>query len=123
MGLFFLILILLGAGLAVVSAVVALGAYLRYRRARVELQQRLSAEVERLARRAGELERGAATLQARTAALPVTIGELQHSLSTLRILSGALASSLAQARKVLSYSLSEAVVNARQANTADRRPS
>ena len=105
MGVLFLAFILLGAALALVSGVGALRAYLRYRRVRIGLQERLTSEVETLARRTGELERGASALQARAARLPITISELQHSISTLQILSGALASSLGQAQRVLSYSV------------------
>jgi chromosome segregation ATPase len=97
------VLIGLGALLALVSAMAALGAYLRFRRARVELQDRLSSEVESLAQRTGELERGLATLQVRSSELPIKISEIQHNLSTLQVLTGALAGSLRQAQKVLSF--------------------
>lgn len=111
MGLLFLTLILVGAALALVGAVAALRAYLRYRRARAELQNHLTVEVERLARRTGELERGVTTLQARAAQLPITISELQHSLATLQVLTAALATSLGQAQRVLSYDLLESLGN------------
>lgn len=94
----------IGAVLALVAAVVALGAYLRYRRARAGLQDRLTSEVEGLARRTGELEEGLAALQERSSRLPITIAELQRNLSTLQVLTGALAGSLRQAQRVLSYS-------------------
>lgn len=99
------VLIGLGALLALVSALAALGAYLRFRRARIELQDRLRSEVESLARRTGELEQGLAALQARSSDLPIKISEIQHSLSTLQVLTGALAGSLRQAQRVLSYSV------------------
>ena len=94
----------IGAVLALVAAVVALGAYLRYRRARIGLQDRLASEVESLSRRTGELERGLTALQERSAQLPISIAGLQQNLSTLQVLTGALAGSLVQAQKVLSYS-------------------
>ncbi len=102
--LFLFVFIGVGAVLALVAAVVALGAYLRFRRARIELQDGLAAEVENLARRTGELERGLAALQERSARLPVSIAGLQQNLSTLQVLTGALAGSLGQAQRVLSYS-------------------
>jgi hypothetical protein len=55
MGTGFLILILAGAALSLVTAVGALRAYLRLRRARSALNQRLTEEVADLARRTGEL--------------------------------------------------------------------
>ena len=108
MGFVFLTLIVIGAVLAVVGAVSALRAYLRYRTARAELQKHLTVEVERLATSTAELEQGVSTLQARAAQLPITISELQHSLATLQVLTAALASSLSQAQKVLSLGTLEA---------------
>ena len=93
----------IGAVLALVAALAALGAYLRYRRARIELQDRLASEVESLSRRTGELERGLISLQERSARLPISISGLQQNLSTLQVLTGALAGSLRQAQRVLSY--------------------
>jgi hypothetical protein len=93
-----------GAVLALVTALAALGAYLRYRQARAELQDNLTSEVERLAQRTGELERGLVALQERSARLPISILGLQQNLSSLQVLTAALAESLAQAQKVLSYS-------------------
>ena len=78
------VLIGVGAVLALVAAVVALGAYLRFRRARIKLQDRLTTEVESLARRTGELEKGLASLQVRSSELPIRISEIQHNLSTLQ---------------------------------------
>ena len=103
--LFLFILIGVGAVAALVAAVAALGAYLRYRRARIELQDRLTSEVEGLTRRTGELEEGLAALQRRSSQLPITIAELQKNLSALQLLTGALAGSLRQAQKALSYSV------------------
>src|SRR5918999_4864259 len=104
MGAVIVILILVGAALALLAAVVALRAYLRFRRARVALQNHLTEEVVRLSRRADELEESLAALDARAQQLPVHISELQQSLATLQILTGTLATSLRQVQKVLSYS-------------------
>ena len=99
-----LILILVGAALALVAGVRALRAYLGYRRARAALQKHLAQEVDRLARRTGELEKNLSSLDTRAQQLPLQISELQQSLSTLRVLTGALAASLRQVQRVLSYS-------------------
>jgi hypothetical protein len=107
--LFLFVLIGIGALLALVTGLAALGAYLRYRMARISLQRDLVSEVEGLAQRAGELERGALAIQKRSAQLPISISGLQQNLSTLRVLSGALAGSLNQAQRVLSYSVRDAV--------------
>ena len=104
MGIFLLILILVGAALALVTAVIALRAYLQLRRARAALNQRLNEEISDLARRTGEMERSLSDLDARALQLPIRISELQQSLSTLRVLTQALAATLRQARRVLSYS-------------------
>jgi len=94
----------IGALLALVAALAALGAYLRYRQARTELQESLASEIENLAQRTGELERGLVALQERSARLPISISGLQQNLSTLQVLTAALAGSLGQAQRVLSYS-------------------
>ncbi len=94
----------IGAVLALVTALAALGAYLRYRQARTELQGSLASEIENLAQRTGELERGLVALQERSARLPISISGLQQNLSTLQVLTSALAGSLGQAQRVLSYS-------------------
>ena len=104
MGTVLLILILAGAALALVAGVRALRAYLSYRRARAALQEHLAAEVDLLARRTGELEKNLSALDSRAQQLPLQISELQQSLSTLRVLTGALAASLRQVQRVLSYS-------------------
>ena len=93
-----------GAVLALVTALAALGAYLRYRQARTELQESLASEIENLAQRTGELERGLVAIQERSARLPISISGLQQNLSTLQVLTAALAGSLAQAQRVLTYS-------------------
>ena len=107
--LFLLVFIGIGAVLALVAALAALGAYLRYRQARAELQENLTSEVERLSQRTGELERGLIALQERSARLPISISGLQQNLSTLQVLTGALASTLGQAQRVLSYSALKAL--------------
>ena len=103
MGIFLLIIIFVGAALALVAAIRALRAYLRLRRARAALNQCLTEEISDLARRTGELVRSISNLDARAQLLPIRISELQQSLSTLRILTEALAATLRQAQRVLSY--------------------
>jgi hypothetical protein len=98
------ILIIVGAALALVAALGALRAYLRLRRARAALQTHLTEEIARLSQRTGELEKSISALDARAQQLPVQISELQQSLATLQILTEALATSLRQTQKVLSYS-------------------
>ena len=107
--LFLFVFIGIGAVLALVAALAALGAYLRYRQARAELQENFTSEVERLSQRTGELERGLIALQERSARLPISISGLQQNLSTLQVLTGALASTLGQAQRVLSYSALKAL--------------
>jgi chromosome segregation ATPase len=104
MGTVLVILIFIGAALSLVAAVAALRAYLRLRRARAAFRNHLTEEVARLSRRTGELEKSLSDLDARAQQLPVQIAELQQSLATLRVLTEALATSLRQAQKVLSYS-------------------
>lgn len=122
MGTVWLILILVGAALALVAAVRAIRAYLRYRRARAALQGHLIEEVDRLARRTGELEENLSALDARAQQLPLQISELQQSLSTLRVLTGALAASLSQVQKVLSFSALKALSSARITDALRSRP-
>ena len=100
----FLILILVGAVISLVTGLRALRAYLGYRRARAAFQGAVTEEVARLAERTGELENGLSALDARAAELPIQISELQRSLASLRVLTGALGASLRQVQKVLSYS-------------------
>ena len=104
MGNVLVILMLVGAALALLAAVVALRAYLRLRRARAAFSQHLTEEVDDLARRSDELEKSLSELDARAQQLPIQISELQQSLATLQILTEALATSLRQVQKVLSYS-------------------
>ena len=123
MGTMMLIPILVGAALALVAGVRAIRAYLSYRRARATLQKHLAAEVDRLARRTGELEKNLSSLDSRAQQLPLQISELQQSLSTLRVLTGALAASLRQVQRVLSYSSLKDLGSERIANALrSRRP-
>ncbi len=98
-----LVLILLGALLALVGAVTAIRAWLSFRRTRLSLQNRLSEDVARLAARTGEMEERLASLDARAQRLPIQIYELQQNLATLQVLTQALSTSLRQAQRVLSY--------------------
>jgi septal ring factor EnvC (AmiA/AmiB activator) len=104
MGNVLVILIIVGSALALVAALGALRAYLRLRRARTALQTHLTEEVASLSQRTGELEKSISALDARAQQLPVQVSELQQSLATLQILTEALATSLRQTQKVLSYS-------------------
>ena len=98
-----LILILLGALISAVTAFRALGAYLRFRRARAAFQEKVTNEVARLSARTDELEISLSALDARAAELPIQIFELQQSLTTLQVLTRALGTSLRQVQRVLSY--------------------
>src|SRR5215210_9477404 len=97
-----LILILVGALISLVTAFRALGAYLRFRRARAAFQSEVTDEVARLAARTDELEINISALDARAAELPIQISELQQSLRTLQILTRTLGTSLRQIQKALS---------------------
>ncbi len=122
MGTILMILVLLGAALALVAAVRALRAYLRLRRARAALQNHLTEAVVRLSRRTGELQKSVSALEIRAQQLPVQISELQQSLATLQILTGALATSLRQTQKVLSYGALKTLSAARVAYLLRVRP-
>ncbi len=122
MGTVLMILVLLGAALALVAAVRALRAYLRLRRARAALQNHLTEAVVRLSRRTGELQKSVSALEIRAQQLPVQISELQQSLATLQILTGALATSLRQTQKVLSYGALKTLSAARVADLLRVRP-
>jgi hypothetical protein len=98
-----LVLILLGALLSLVAAFRALGAYLKYRRARAAFQSEVTDEVVRLTARTDELEINLSALDARASELPIQISELQQSLATLQVLTGALGASLRQVQKILSF--------------------
>ena len=107
------ILILLGAVISLITAFRALGAYLRFRRARAIFRSEVTDEVARLAARTDELERNLSALDARAAELPIQISELQQNLNALQVLTGALGASLRQVQKVLSF-------NALKTLSADR---
>jgi len=98
-----LALILIGAVLALVTGIRALEAWLRYRRARIELRDHLTDEVANLLSRTGEMEENLTNLEARSQQLPIQIAELQESLTTLRILTSALTTSLQQLSRALSF--------------------
>jgi hypothetical protein len=98
-----LIFILLGGLISVITALRALGAYLRFRRTRAAFEDEVTEEVARLSARTDELEVSLSALEGRAAELPIQISELQQSLTTLQILTSALGTSLRQVQKVLSY--------------------
>jgi hypothetical protein len=122
MGTVLVILILAGAALALVTGVGAIGAYLRLRRARAAFQNDLTEEVTRLSQRTGELEKSLSALDARAQLLPIQIAELQQSLATLQTLTGALAATLRQAQRVLSYSALKTLSAARIGDILRFRP-
>src|SRR5829696_5434500 len=103
MAAFLTILVLVSALVALVTGVSALRAGLRLRRTGTTLRTRLYSEIDRLTRRATELEESLATLDARAQALPVRVSELQQNLAALRVLTNALGTSLRQAQKILSF--------------------
>ena len=107
------VLILLGALISLVAAFRALGAYLRFRRARAVFRSEVTDEVDRLAARTDEMEGNLSALDARAAELPIQISELQQSLNTLQVLTSALGASLRQVQKILSF-------NALKTLSADR---
>ena len=113
MGVAVAILILLGALLSLITAIRALGAYLRFRRTRATFQSEVTDEVARLAARTDELERNISALDARASELPIQISELQQSLNSLQILTSALGTSLRQVQRILSF-------NALKVLSADR---
>ena len=97
------ILILVGVLLSSITAFRALGAYLRFRRARAAFQSEVADEVARLAARTDELEVTISALDARASELPIQISELQQNLATLQVLTAALSAALRQVQKVLSF--------------------
>jgi len=107
------IVILLGALLSLFAAIRALGAYLRFRRARATFQNEVTDEIDRLAARTDELERNLSALDARASELPIQISELQQNLNNLQILTRALGTTLRQVQRILSF-------NALKTLSADR---
>jgi len=107
------IVILLGALLSLFAAIRALGAYLRFRRARATFQNEVTDEIDRLAARTDELERNLSALDARASELPIQISELQQNLNNLQVLTRALGTTLRQVQRILSF-------NALKTLSADR---
>ena len=97
-----LVLIPVGALLALAAGIVALRSWLKLRRTRLAVREEVSTGVERLAGRTGEIEEKLKVLDARAGVLPVHIREIQQSLTTLKVLTRTLATSANRARKVLS---------------------
>ncbi|AHY47263.1 Hypothetical Protein RradSPS_1980 [Rubrobacter radiotolerans] len=96
--------IAVGLVLSGVGLVVAVRAWLRYRRARLVFQREVVMEVARLSARTSELERGVNDLGQRAADLPFKLAELQRSVAILQVLTVSLAVTLRQATSLLSYS-------------------
>jgi hypothetical protein len=117
-----LILILIGATLALITGIRAVRAGLRVRRARAELHDRLSGEVDDLVLRTGELEKNLAALDARAQTLPIRVSDLQRNLARLRILTGALATSLRQLQRALSYAEIKTFSATRLSKLLEHRP-
>lgn len=97
-------ILILGAILSLVSAVMAIRAGVSAFVTQARLRRELTAEVESLSIRAGELAERSARLEAKTRDLPVSLGRMQEDLADLRVLSGNLYVTLSQARRMLSYS-------------------
>jgi predicted RNase H-like nuclease (RuvC/YqgF family) len=97
-------LIFLGASLASIAGILALRAWLRFRRVRVRFQTEISDEVIRLSARTDELEKGVNSLSERASTLPMRISELQRNIAVLQTLTASLAASLRQAQRVLTFS-------------------
>lgn len=116
-----LVLILLGALLALVGAIVAARAWLSFRRTRLAVQNQLSEDVARLAVRTGEMEERLAALDARAQRLPIQISELQQNLTALRVLTGALSTTLLQAQRALSLTELKTFSSARLADLLKTR--
>ena len=116
-----LVLILLGALLALVGAIVATRAWLSFRRTRLAVQNQLSEDVAHLAVRTGEMEERLASLDARAQRLPIQISELQQNLTALRVLTGALSTTLLQAQRALSLTELKTFSSARLADLLKTR--
>ena len=97
-------ILIIGSVLTLAAAVVAFRAGIRAFVTQVRLRRELASEVDSLGRRAGELTSRAARLEESTRELPVTLSRTQENLAELRILSGNLYVTLAQMRRILSYS-------------------
>ena len=103
MGTIFIILVFASARVAFVTAIFALRAGLKLRRTRAALRSHLYSEIAQLSYRTVELEKGLDALDARVAALPVRLFELQQNLATLQVLTNTLGTSLRQAHRILSF--------------------
>jgi len=99
-----IVLIVVGALLALGTGVNALRAWLHYRRARAAFRDHMTEEVASLLSRTDELEMNLSALDARSQQLPIQIAELQESLTTLQVLTAALSTSLQQLQRALSFS-------------------
>ena len=97
-----LVLIPVGALLALAAGLVALRSWLKLRRTRLAVREEVSTSVERLAGRTGEIEEKLKVLDARAGVLPVHLYEIQQSLTTLKVLTRTLATSANRAREALS---------------------
>ena len=86
MGTILIILVCASALLALAMAIFALIAGLKLRRTRAALRSNLYSEIAQLSYRTVELEKGLDALDARVAALPVRLFELQQNLATLQVL-------------------------------------
>lgn len=95
--------VLVGAALSLVGLISAFRAWLGFRRTRRRFEEQVVDEVARLSIRANELERGVNELNRRASELPIRVSDLQRSIAILQTLSGSLAVSLRQARRILTF--------------------
>jgi chromosome segregation ATPase len=103
MGTILIILVCASALVALVMAIFALIAGLKLRRTRAALRSNLYSEIAQLSYRTAELEKNLDALDARAAALPVRLFELQQNLATLQVLTNTLGTSLRQAQRIVSF--------------------
>lgn len=97
-------ILVVGTLLFLVTTVIAIRAGVSAFLTQARLRREVLSEVERLSRRAGELESRASRLENRVQELPVKIARMQESLADLRVLSANLYITLSQLRRMLSYS-------------------
>lgn len=114
-------ILVVGTVLTLVTAAIAIRAGLNAFFAQLRLRRKLASEVESLSQRAGELEERTARLERRTQELPVKVGRVQENLADLRVLTGNLYVTLAQARRALSYSGMKSSGTSWLSKTARRR--
>ena len=98
------VILIVGALLSLSTGVVAFRAGVRAFAAQARLRRELASELTVLSERAGELEKRTSRLEKRLQELPVKAVRVQENLGELRVLSGNLYVTLAQARRILSYS-------------------